>query len=95
MEKDQKILQEIKGQNQKMLEYLVKQGQDNNTRFNTIDEKLNAMNNEMNSVKNAVVDNGLNIKELKVELKELRQTVDTAAINHEQRIRKLEERVGV
>lgn len=95
MDKDQKVLREIKEQNQKILEHLAGQGQESKAQFGSIHEDLGVIKSELSSVKMAVMDNSLQIKELKVETKEVKQTINSAVTNHESRIRRLEEKVGV
>ena len=58
-----------------------------------IKAEVGIVKSELDSVKVAVIENGVNIKELKVEHKGLKKSVDAAVTNHEQRIRCLEEKV--
>ena len=61
---------------------------------NTVVKKLDEHDRRFDRLETAVMENGVNIKEVKIEIKELKNNVDVAVTNHEQRIRRLEEKVG-
>ena len=100
-EREDRILEAIGRQRQDLMAHMDKQfgtiKEDLNAvkfEVNSVKSELNGVKSELNSVKMAVMDNGVNIKELKVEHKELKSSVDVAVTNHESRIRRLEEKVG-
>jgi len=100
-EREDRILEAIGRQREEMMSYMQEKFETIDKKFEGVDKRfeniegdLAEMKSELNSVKMAVLDNGLNIKELKVEHRELKNSVDTAITNHESRIRRLENKVG-
>lgn len=95
MEKDQKVLQEVKEQSQKILGYLVNQDRDS-------DDKFNKLNDRFDRIETAALENSKDIKanttltkEVVIKLDRIERNVDTAVTNHEQRVRKLEAKAGI
>lgn len=92
---DKKMIEKITEQNQKIMKYLVNQGQDNA-------EKFNKLNDRFDRIETAVLENSKDlkanttlIKEVAIKVDRIERNVDTAVTNHEQRIRKVEHKVGI
>jgi len=88
MENEGKILEVIGRQREDIIAHMDK-------RFNTISEqnstiikKLEAHDDRFDRIETAVLENNKDTKDIKSQL-------DTAVTNHEQRIRKLEEKVSI
>jgi hypothetical protein len=58
-------------------------------------ELKNEVTNRFNRLESAVLETSLNVKSLTVKVEKIDQKIDTAVTNHESRIRKLEQKVGV
>lgn len=66
-----------------------------NEQYSSIMKKLDEHDNRFNHLEAAVMETGLNVKSLTVKVEKIDQKIDTAVTNHESRIRKLEQKVGV
>jgi predicted nucleic acid-binding Zn-ribbon protein len=78
------IKSDLKGQSESLREDLT-----------GVKSELNTVKSELGSVKVAVIETGLNVKSMAITLEKTNQKIDTAVTNHESRIRRLEEKVGV
>ena len=98
-EKEDKILTEIKRHNKVLMEHMEKQvgtiAEQHDSVRKEIKQLRNSMENRFATVEMAVLENSKDIKELKTDVKEIKQKLDSGLSNHEQRITKTEEKVGI
>lgn len=99
--KDDKILEEIKRHNKILMEHMERQVKTVAEQHDSIKQDISeikpdpgSVKSEVGTVKMAVMENSRQIKALKTGQERIEQKLDTTLTDHEQRIKKVEEKVG-
>ena len=94
-EREDKILEAIGCQREDIITHMDKQLKVVCDQNNTIISKLEAHDDRFDRIETAVLENSEGIKENSKDIKEIKKSLDIAITNHEQKIRKIEEEVGI
>ncbi|MFH1504149.1 MAG: hypothetical protein ABIH08_02000 [Candidatus Omnitrophota bacterium] len=93
---DKKMLEEVvKRYSDTIIAHVDKQHNSVIEKLKKHDEEFKKINGCFDRLETAALENSSNIKDLKEGQKEIKKTIDGAVTNHEQRIRKVEHKVGI
>ena len=94
-EREDKILEAIGRQREDLMAHMDKEFKPIREDLSTIKSELGTVKSELDTVKKAVLENSKDIKENSKDIKDIKDNLNIAITNHEQRIREVETKINI